>query len=678
MSAQTAENPAASLDGDPIDLSKRYQILPGSRLPHLDSPHAKAYEARDTRHRDRELFGLVCDRGLPPRLDVMKPLAQSESLSFISPEHWAIVHWTPADEERYVIVFEQPNGERAFVPVDGKFQPIREDELVRKVVKPLLNVLLELKNRHIPHRAIRAENLFYGDASRETVVLGECVSEPPAYSQPVIYEPIEMGMAQPSGRGGGRVTDDIYAMGVLLVVLLHGGDPCAGMSDEEVVTKKLQRGSYATLLSNSRVSLALMEPLRGMLCDEPGDRWTAQDLQMWMNGRKQTPRQALVPPRVSRPFEFAGQEHTNLRCLADAMALNWDEAVQAVKGDRLREWLENCQTAERSKNPILTNVVRMLSMGASGDQRVDQLTGRILISLDPIAPIRFKQFRARLDALGQALAMEFQKKETTEVFVEIIRGKLSHSWLEAQASASPDFVHLKKNAELMEFFANRNGWGYGIERCLYELCENWPCQSPILKKFLVSDVAQLLPALERIAREGPPDFEPVDRHIAAFCAAQVKQLPDRTLVELDQGAELATRRIGILRMLATVQQATDRQALPNMARWLVRLLSPVIEKFHNRPYRQQLGTKIQEVAAEGDVVGLLNLVDNETARERDIQGFEAAKALFEKSGREIRWLEEGGLTDKNQVMRGSRQAATLLSSVLSGLTLLVLTIMFVS
>ncbi len=678
MSAQTAEDHAASLGGDPIDLSKRYQILPGSPLPHLDSPHAKAFEARDTRHRDRQLFGLVCDRGLPPRLEVLKPLAQSESLSFISPEHWAIVHWTPADEERYVILFEQPNGERAFIPVDGKFQPIREDELVRKVVKPLLNVLLELKNRHIPHRAIRAENLFYGDASRESVVLGECVSEPPAYSQPAIYETIEMGMAQPSGRGGGRVSDDIYAMGVLLVVLLNGGDPCAGLSDEEVVTKKLQRGSYATLLSNSRVSLALMEPLRGMLCDEPGDRWTAQDLQMWMNGRKQTPRQALVPPRVSRPFEFVGQDHTNLRGLADAMALNWDEAVQVVKGDRLREWLENCQTAERAKNPLLTNVVRMLSLGAGGDRRIDQLTGRILTSLDPIAPIRFKHFRTRLDALGQALAIEFQKKETAEAFVEIVKGKLPHNWLESQANASPDFVHMKKNAELMEFFVNRSGWGYGIERCLYELCDYWPCQSPILKKFLVADVAHLLPALEKIAREGPPEFEPVDRHIAAFCAAQVKQLPDRTLVELDRGADLATRRLGMLRMLATVQQATERQALPHTARWLARLMSPVIEKFHNRPYRQQLGTKIQEVAAEGDIVGLLTLADNETARERDIQGFEAAKALFEKSGREIRWLEGGGLTDKVQVMKGSRQAATLLSSVLSGLTLLVLTIMFVT
>ncbi len=678
MSAQTADDQAASPGGGPIDLSKRYQVLPGSPLPHLDSPHAKAFEARDTRHRDRQLFGLVCDRNLPPRLEALKPLAQSESLSFISPEHWAIVHWTPVDEERYVILFEQPNGERAFVPVDGKFQPIREEELVRKVVKPLLNVLLELKNRHIPHRAIRAENLFYGDASRETVVLGECVSEPPAYSQPAIYETIEMGMAQPSGRGGGRVSDDIYAMGVLLVVLLNGGDPCAGMSDEEVVTKKLQRGSYATVLSNSRVSLALMEPLRGMLCDEPGDRWTAQDLQMWMNGRKQTPRQALVPPRVSRPFEFAGQDHTNLRGLADTMALNWEEAVQVVKGERLREWLENCQTAERAKNPLLANVVRMLTVGAGGEHRIDQLTGRILTSLDPIAPIRFKHFRTRLDALGQALAIEFEKKESAEAFVEIVRGKLPHNWLESQANASPDFVHMKKNAELMEFFVNRSGWGYGIERCLYELCENWPCQSPILKKFLVVDVAQLLPALEKIARGGPPEFEPVDRHIAAFCAAQVKQLPDRTLVELDRGAEHSTRRIGMLRMLATVQQATERQALPNTARWLARLMSPVIENFHNRPYRQQLGTKIQEVAAEGDIVGLLTLVDNETARERDIQGFEAAKALFEKSGREIRWLEEGGLTDKLQVMKGSRQAATLLSSVLSGLTLLVLTIMFVT
>ena len=52
----------------------------------------------------------------------------------------------------------------------------------------------------------------------------------------IAYEPIDAAMALPSGRGPGHVSDDLYAFGVTLVVLLAGGSPapvgsCVAMGD---------------------------------------------------------------------------------------------------------------------------------------------------------------------------------------------------------------------------------------------------------------------------------------------------------------------------------------------------------------------------------------------------------------------------------------------------------------
>ena len=48
------------------------------------------------------------------------------------------------------------------------------------------------------------------------------------------------------------------------------------MSDEDVLAKKIAHGSYMALVGQRRVSIALMEALRGLLNDDPGDRWTLE------------------------------------------------------------------------------------------------------------------------------------------------------------------------------------------------------------------------------------------------------------------------------------------------------------------------------------------------------------------------------------------------------------------
>jgi hypothetical protein len=76
-------------------------------------------------------------------------------------------------------------------------------------------------------------------------------------------------------------------------------------------------------------------------------------------------------------------------------------------------------------------------------------------------------------------------------------------------------------------------------------------------------------------------------------------------------------------------------------------------------------------------LGLLSvLFDNPAAIRADEQGFAVARAQYRQAANRTSWLEQGGLSGPDNVLRVSRQAASVVSAVLSGLMLVVLTIFY--
>src|SRR5205807_1293481 len=118
-----------------------------------------------------------------------------------------------------------------------------------------------------------------------------------------------------------------YALGISLLFLLHGKHPVPEMSDEELLIAKIEYGTFAALARHTRIPVQLMEPLRGMLIDDPKERWTVSDLDMWLSGRRQSPKQTKAAQRASRPFTFKNHEYYNGRNLAIAMTEDAGEAM---------------------------------------------------------------------------------------------------------------------------------------------------------------------------------------------------------------------------------------------------------------------------------------------------------------------------------------------------------------
>ena len=655
-------------------LGDRYRVHPEKPLPQLDSPMAHAVAASDMRAAGREMFALVCRSDLLPRVDFIPQLSRLERLALVTPIDAGAIHWPETGGRRFVIIFDRNFAEQVCPDTNVAMEPMHEDTLVRTVIKPLMQTLKELADRQITHRAIRPDNVFYTDASRQAVMLGECVSAPAGISQPAVYEPLESAMSKPSARGIGSIADDLYSFGALLAFLLTGGEATAGKSDEEIVRSKAARGSYATLLGDARVSLTMMEPLRGFLCDDPKERWTTTDLELWLGGRTLSPKQPMLPMRASRALTVGDGEYSTKLSLCNALGSNWSEAAQIIASGELERWLQRALSDEDTAES-LKEVMQSASMLSDSEER---LTAKTLIVLEPALPLRYKDLCAKIDGLTDAFAIDYHDEQFRQSFVDMIDAKLPQVYLQSQTNPRPDQVVLMKSFDMIVFFLTRPQIGNGLERALYETNKAWPCQSPLVQDQYVYEIQDLLPALERIAERGGVTQELVDRHIVAYCAARIRSFPERILRELDKHDDLATFRLGILHLFAEVQRASGtKRKYPELCKWITGSVQPIIDSYHNQTYRERLAAEIKASGGKGDILEMLFLLDSLDARNQDTEGFERAKKEYAGHVRTIAWLQAGGLTSAENIRFKSQQAATLISATISAMTIVALSLIYI-
>ncbi len=72
---------------------------------------------------------------------------------------------------------------------------------------------------------------------------------------------------------------------------------------------------------------------------------------------------------------------------------------------------------------------------------------------------------------------------------------------------------------------------------------------------------------------------------------------------------------------------------------------------------------------------LLDILD---ARNQDTQGFEGAKQEYASHARTVAWLQSGGLTSAENVRFRSQQAATLISATVSAMTIVALSLIYIT
>ena len=666
--AQAADAPTAA-SADTVLLNNRVEILPGSPLPALNAPGGPAFVARGLRDRKVELFAIVCTSGLPPRTEMLTSLKSVENQALMRLVEWGVVD-CPADGHRhYALVFERPPGRRVMASLSDTMEPMHEERITRQVIQPLASVLRDLNARGIVHGDVRPTNLYIRDQATGGVMLGEGISTLPSYTQPAVFLPIERAMAQAGGRGTGTTAADLYALGVTALVLLLGRNPAKALDDEAVLQAKIDRGSYPALVGTIRISLSMMEVLRGLLADDVKQRWTLGDLDMWLSGRRLSPKQPQVPRKAVRPFELQGGEAWHARGLARLMVRAPGMAAQQIDSGEIDRWLRRSLGDDVRAEAVQSAVTSAISAGKGGSFE-DRLVARVCLALDPPAPVRYKQRAVTVDGFGHAIAEAFALGQSPQVLGEAIAAQLPMFWVNVQIEAKAEFVPLVQTFDLMRSYLERQGLGFGIERVLYELNPSMPCMSPMVKTFHAQSPTELLQALDQVATRMDRGREPFDRHVAAFLGARFRKLDERLLGIAGSGGEGGRRVTAILNIMGEAQRRFGPANLPNLSAWAADLCEPALERFRSRPRREKLKAELAKVARAGDLTSLLKLIDDPDAVRKDEMAFANARREYDRTVKDI---ERAGREIENRQLIADtlgRQVAAMVSSILATLALI--------
>lgn len=648
----------------PVVLKDRYMLDTATPLPEFDSPSAKAYLVEDRRDLGLKLFALICSPEVPTRIGAIRLQKDSEVSGRLDLIDWDVIYWPPLGQRTMAIIFEQPQGGRVLHRLARKEAKITEYDVPRKLAEPLANILQAISSKENAHRAVRPDNIFFRDEDMTEIIIGENVSSPPGYDQPTIFEPIERAMADPAGRGVGSSRDDIFALGVTIGILILGHNPVAKVKDDDLIRARLEQGSYNVIFGDSRVPLPLLEPLRGMLNDDPSARWDYNEISNWLTGQRTNAAKKTPALKADSTFPFRGKEYVSVRSLAWHFSQKPHDAAKAAGQETFEVWLKRSLGNEEMADAV-KGLMQNAKFHKDGYQGTEEyVTCQLCMILDPTGPIRYKSASFMPDGFGPMAAKQMLHQNDAPLISDILSYDIISAWLNHQPTLFPGTSELRANFVTLKGFLAIKDIGYGIERVLYEINPSLPCHSPLITQDYVLLIEHILPALDKAANNADTNQRPVDRHIAAFIAARFDQDIHPHLKAMASSAR-DTSIVGLLSLYAFLQWKLREQQLLGLSSWVGGLLGPAINSYHNRITRGDIEKEIPRLVRKGSLPELFDLVDNAERRKEDRDGYAEAKAEWMSAEEEVKDIEGAGDERITKAERAGQQAAAVIAIVIT-------------
>jgi len=660
-----------------VVIKERVEVDPDRPLPQFDLPHAKAYSAVARREEHGDLVAYVCDARIPYRHNDIEPIRGLSTGAMMRFVEWGVAAWSPARRRLPILVYERPQGGRVAQAIPDVIAPMSDERIVRGFITPAIATLRDLSTRGVPHRAMRPDNLYFADTAKKLVVLGECLTAPPGLDNPVFSETLEQGMAEPGARARGGIGEDLYSLGVCVIFLLLGRNPVHEMTATEIIERKISHGSYGALTGGARIQMNMMELLRGLLSDEPRERWSVREVELWIGGRRLTPKQAKLPPKAARPMIIAGREYENVRSVAEALGRNWLTAGDVVRGHDFDNWLRRSLNDEKVVENVNKVVGNQAAIQNASEAETPRLVTRACMALDPGAPIRHKGFSAHIDGVGAALALEFERDEVRQKVADFINGRFVGLWMSLQVRTRSDLAELYSLYDRLPLILNQTGPGFGMERVLYELNDHIHCRSALIEHLYVTMIEELVPALERVAASKDRSGRPMDRHIAAFAVARSPDVDERYVRPLSGVDNTGTDHIlAALTVLARVQAMSKNGPAPNLAAWFVDLMKSAVNGFHNLKQRKAIEQSITRAAETGLLIELQHIYGDSKAAQRDQQAYSRAQQEHQHCGAQIQQLNIELQNRDHMATELGEQVAAVTSGVVGSIGSTAVIIMF--
>ncbi len=671
--AASAKN-SAPLSTAEVQFNDNIVIHPGNHLSQYDKGPVQAFGARGQGEAPANLLAMICEDHLTPRVLKAGNYAAIINPSLVRLIASGPVMWPAAGRQKYCFIYENTLGDPIMKDDIRGGLGMRYDHVLSSVIRPIATVLADFRDKDLVHGNIRPSNIFNGGkVALERAVLGECLSLPGSYNQPVLYETVDRALISPIGRGIGLLQNDLYALGVSLAIMLRHMDPMEGLSDDEIIEKKIEEGSFNCLLGKDRLSGAALELLRGLLQDDEAQRWTIDDFLQWIDGRRLSGKQAGRHLKASRPIVFNNEKYIRPELLARDLPKNVNEARILIEGGELEQWLSRA-LEDKMATARLETAINQAAEGGKGTGYVERLLTRVSMALHPEGPMRYKNISVTPEGVGVALTEAFVLKRDIQTYVDFFMNYFITQWVDMQDTHVPDVSALISRFDGARAFLRLKTMGGGIEKCLYFLNQEAPCFSEKLQKYAVRSPEELLHAYEKISKQQSRPALFFDRHVVAFLSVKDRKTIDPYLHDLN-ASEAYRRILAEMKTLASIQKRSQMERFPGLSAWFVSNLEPVYERFHDKDLRADLKKKAERLKDSGDLVKIVMLFDDPAVYSEDNMNFRRAMRQYHDLEQESMTLNRQLQNQETFGLDAGKQAAAAVSGVLAAIIILVMVFM---
>ena len=611
-------------------VKERFEIDYSQPLPWLDCNGAKAYRVIDRIDTKRGLFALLCSNKTCPRSTILPYIKSLECRSLMKLVEFGIVTWLPEKSRNLALIYKIPYGK---VFEGGKTTlDIRNSEKFKSTLISLLSAIEALKNYNITHRAIRADNLYYANADKTEIMIGDCCASFPGFHQPSAYETIENMLSIPEGRGNGNEKNDIYAIGAVMMALYLGHELGSDLSTPELLRIKLKKGSYQALLADDHIPNQISPILRNLLNDNTENRLNYLQAYNLLDGKSGSYNSSSLGDRPKRTISFNGEKFYNARDFAIAISTTPEDAYELVKSGKLLDWIKNGLENEK----LAGKIEKLLAAFPEGTTSLDIIISKICILLAPDLPVKLNNLCLFPDGTPKAIFYALRNNTETKIFHELFSGELIKLWYQEQE-------HMRSPANAAEFriYINRQDIGYGLERIMYDFDDDIPCVSPLLGDEFVNSPTRILRALDNTYARQIVKSMPYDRNIIAYLRCKMGKKIDGILTDLATNKDYL-QASAILRLYTSMQNKFGPAQLPHLSQWLASSSVAIIKSFHNLKYQKFLERELLKINKNGKLHELCDILEDEEARNKD-------KANYTKAVSDINFL----LAEKNKLINNS-------------------------
>ncbi len=595
-------------------LKERYEINFDVPLPHLDMNGAVAYKVNDKVDAKRELFALVCSNETSPRNAILPYLKSIDNPNLMKMVEYGIIDYPKQNSRNQALIYQTPLGGKVIDFTENDIDYAANADKLKSAIISMISAAEALKGYSITHRSIRLDNLFYRDRMRHEIIVGDCAASFPAFHQPPAFETMESLMSDPEGRGSGTDQDDIYAVGVTALCLITRKELLKELSLPEVLRLKLKKGSYLTLTNEERIPNAYVNLFKGMVNDDPAQRWNYIQIYNFLEGKANSFSNPAPSERSPKALIVNGEKYYNSRNVAYALMTNQKEALEIIKSGKILEWAKSSLDNDK----LISKIERLIK---SEEIKEEMLVPQICVLIAPSLPIRYNNTCIFPNGAPKAIFYAQKQHKNLDDFHALFSSDIIKNWYQEQEN-----LRAPTNAAEFRIYINRKDMGYGIDRIMYDFDEDLPCISPLIGNDFVTSAPKVLKALDNAYALKKQETPPYDRNIIAYLRCKMGKKIDGIITDLNAARD-DIRISAIIRLYANMQNKYGPLQLFNLCQWLISVSKPVIKSYHNLKYQKHLEREIIQRAKSGKIIDFCDILENEEARQKDRAEYTEAAAL---------------------------------------------------